>query len=69
LEHVFSLADAGPMVADVPDVRRQGELADLGSELLRWLGQSDLWWLAGFLRQQVIDGIERPAHLAVEESG
>ena len=68
LEHVFALAEVSPAVTDVPALRRQGELADLGGELLRWLGPSDVWWLAGYLRQQVIDGIERPMDRAVEES-
>lgn len=69
LEHMFSLASSGPPVGAAPTDRRQAELGDLGQELLRWLGESDAWWLAGFLRQQVIDHIELPPGRPVEERG
>lgn len=60
LEHVFSLASEGPLVTGTPSERRQGDLAELGDELLRWLGEADAWWLAGFLRQRVIERVETP---------
>jgi DNA-binding MarR family transcriptional regulator len=68
LEHVFSLASHGPAVADAPSERRQGDLAELGNELFRWLGKADAWWLAGFLRQRVIDQVETPQRGQFEAS-
>lgn len=58
LEHVFARVADGSPVAQAPAERRQGELAELGAELLRWLGTTDAWWLAAHLRQQVIDRAE-----------
>jgi DNA-binding MarR family transcriptional regulator len=69
LEHVFALASSGNAIGPAPTERRQLELGDLGQEVLRWLGEADAWWLAGFLRQQVIDGIEHAPSGLVEESG
>ena len=69
LEHVFSLASDDPAVTDTPTERRQGDLAALGDELLRWLGEAEAWWLAGHLRQRVIDRIEIEEHNVVAEGG
>ena len=69
LEHMFALASSRAAVGAAPTDRRQVELAELGQELLRWLGESDAWWLAGFLRQKMIERIEQPPGRPVEESG
>lgn len=69
LEHQFSVASSGVAIGAAPTDRRQAELRDLGHELLRWLGEADGWWVAGFLRQQVIDRIEHAPRRPVEQSG
>jgi len=60
LEHAFSLPADPSSLPTTPTERRRGELADLGVELLRWLGEADAWWLAAHLREQVIARIEDP---------
>jgi len=60
LEHEFALPASGASLPAAPTERRRSELADLGTELLRWLGEADAWWLAAHLRQQVIARIEEP---------
>lgn len=58
LEQVLTRAADRSPVADRPTDRRQGDLAEMAAELLRWLGPTDTWWLAGHLRQLVIDHVE-----------
>ncbi len=67
LEHHFSVASRGAAAGAPPSDRRQVELTDLGDELLRWLGDGDAWWLAGFLRTQIIDRIEHAHPAPFEE--
>lgn len=69
IERRFAAAEPGEPVGPAPTDRRRAELGDLGHELLRWLGDADAWWLAGFLRREVIDRIEHPPSSLVEESG
>jgi len=60
LEYEFALPASGASLPAAPTERRRSELADLGTELLRWLGEADAWWLAAYLRQQEIARIEEP---------
>jgi DNA-binding MarR family transcriptional regulator len=69
LEHVHARAADRSPVADRPTDRRQGDLAEMGAELLRWLGPTDTWWLAAHLRQLVVDRVEPPAEPAETRGG
>jgi DNA-binding MarR family transcriptional regulator len=58
IEHGVPADLPAQQVVRPPDAQRQAELAEIGAELLRWLGPADALWVAGALRRQVIDAIE-----------
>ncbi len=67
LEHRFSLTSSNERLGSATSARRQAELDDLSQELLRWLGESDAWWLAEHPWRHVSARIaQAPGHVADE---